>query len=195
MPDLKNVEMGYVEPGHGMKGRKIWIHSDEDVKMMYEKHDKKRNILLWCYTAADTGSKEHKSNKPGKGGTKYQQHLEGQSAVDKIYEQLQEKHTTYSPRKLRAWANMVHLKTWTSIDEPPDKPFFKSRKRSTVHGEGSSTSKNPKLSSLSPGRKYRVRSELIDQLEKFHKLKESGALSSTEYDELRGTILSDIKNL
>ena len=44
--------MGYVEPGHGMKGRKIWIHTDEDLKMMNEKHDKKRSVLLWCYTEA-----------------------------------------------------------------------------------------------------------------------------------------------
>ena len=35
-PDLHSVEMGYVEPGHGMKGRKIWLHTDDDVKMMYE---------------------------------------------------------------------------------------------------------------------------------------------------------------
>ena len=48
---------------------------------------------------------------------------------------------------------------------------------------------------VSPGRKVRVRSELIDQLDKFHKLKESGAVSSAEYEELRSIILSDIKTL
>ena len=47
-PDLKTVQMGYLEPGHGLKGRKIWIHIDSDVKMMYEKYEKKKSIILWC---------------------------------------------------------------------------------------------------------------------------------------------------
>ena len=59
------------------------------------------------------------------------------------------------------------------------------------------TTKKSSTIIASPVRKVRVRTELIDQLDKFHKLKESGALSSTEYDELRSNniILSDIKNL
>ena len=33
-PELTNVEMGYMESGHGLKGRKIWLYSDGDVKIM-----------------------------------------------------------------------------------------------------------------------------------------------------------------
>ena len=89
---------------------------------------------------------------------------------------------------------MVHLKSWTSLDEPPNKPFFTNgRKRSKTDEANPPAQK--KLFVVSPGKKVQVRSELIDQLDKFHKLKESGALSSTEYDELRSTILSDIKDL
>ena len=55
------------EPGHGMKGRKIWINTDDDVKMMYEKHVTKKSVLLWCYTAAaekkDEGAKASGSGK------------------------------------------------------------------------------------------------------------------------------------
>ena len=193
--------MGYVEPGHGMKGRKIWIHTDDDVKMMYEKHGKKKTILLWCYTEASPvckkGAVAGRSIATGKGGTKYGQHLDKRSEVDTIYDQLQEKHTGYSPRRLRAWANMVHLKSWTSLDKPPDKPFFTHGRKRRCENEGeSSTPKKSVLTSvISPGKKVRVRSELIDQLDKFHKLKESGVISSTEYDELRSTILTDIKDL
>ena len=138
--------------------------------------------------------------KSSKSGTKYGQHLEEQTAasVDDLYKELQEKHTSYSPRKLRAWANTINMKTWTSLDEPPNKPFFthghKRRKVKCSTGVETPTTKNPP-SIASPGRKIQVRTELIDQLDKFYKLKESGALSSTEYDELRSTILSDIKNL
>ena len=78
--DLKNVDMGYVTPGHGMKGRKIWIHLDDDVKIMYEKHEKKMSIFLWCYTKSSTQAAQKNevagSSKTTKSGTKYGQHLE-----------------------------------------------------------------------------------------------------------------------
>ena len=44
-----NVEMGYVEPGHGMRGKKVWLFTDEEVNNMYEKHQGKPGICLWCY--------------------------------------------------------------------------------------------------------------------------------------------------
>ena len=91
---------------------------------------------------------------------------------------------------------MVNMKTWTSLDEPPNKPFFtrghKCSNEDSTSAEAPVTKKPPSIAS--PGRKVRVRTELIDQLDKSHKLKESGALSSTEYDELRSNILYDIKN-
>ena len=62
-------------------------------------------------------------------------------------------------------------------------------------GGESPVHKRPSPAVVSPGSKVRVRSELIEQLDKFHKLKESGALSADEYDELRSNILSDFKNL
>ena len=43
-PDVHKVEMGYVEPGHGMKGRKVWLLSDSDVSNMYEKYQGKPSI-------------------------------------------------------------------------------------------------------------------------------------------------------
>jgi len=49
-PDLESVEMGYVEPGHGMKGKKVWLYTDGDVKKMYEHYSGKPSICLWCYT-------------------------------------------------------------------------------------------------------------------------------------------------
>ena len=48
-PDFSIVEMGYVEAGHGAKGRKVWLFDDDDVKEMYKCNQKKK-ILLWCYT-------------------------------------------------------------------------------------------------------------------------------------------------
>ena len=47
---------------------------------------------------------------------------------------------------------------------------------------------------LSPS-KVSLRSELLDQLSKCHKLNESGVITGSEYEELKCTILQDIKQL
>ena len=41
------MDIGYIEPGHGSKGRKQWINTDEDV---VSKHKGKKSILLWAYS-------------------------------------------------------------------------------------------------------------------------------------------------
>ena len=45
-PDFEVADLGYIEPGHGMKGRKQWLSTDSDVQMMYEQHAEKCSILL-----------------------------------------------------------------------------------------------------------------------------------------------------
>ena len=45
-PDFSVVDIGYIEPGHGSKGKKCWLNTSEDIKAMYEKHHKKHCILL-----------------------------------------------------------------------------------------------------------------------------------------------------
>ena len=42
--------MGYIEPGHGMKGKQHHLESDEDLDCMYGDYLNKR-ILLWCFAA------------------------------------------------------------------------------------------------------------------------------------------------
>jgi len=42
--------MGYVEPGHGSKGRKVWVYADSDLRDMYKRHQRKKHVLLWCYS-------------------------------------------------------------------------------------------------------------------------------------------------
>lgn len=177
-PDLTNVEMGYIESGHGLKGRKIWLYADGDVDVMYDYFKRSTSILLWCYMEADTQTAKKKkvgsAAKSSKSGTKYGQHLEERTAVDDLYKELQEKHTGYSPRRLGAWANMVNMKTWTSLDEPPNKPFFtrgckRTNSKCSTCVETPVTKKPPSIDS--PGRKVRVRTELIDQLDKFTSLR------------------------
>ena len=105
------------------------------------------------------------------------------SEVELIIEKLKENHeNSYSPEQLRAWAHMIHMKRHTSYEFPPDKPFFgKLRRRESTDA------------ALSPRKRISKRSECIDQLEKWHRLMESGAISADQYDELQKTILADIK--
>ena len=43
----KELQFGYVVPGHGKKSKQLAVLSDEDLQEMYKKHKKKREILLW----------------------------------------------------------------------------------------------------------------------------------------------------
>ena len=66
--------MGFIEPGHGGKGRKVWLFDDNDVQRMYEAHIHKKQILLWCYTShkkspADLQKKSDNATKSTNYGT------------------------------------------------------------------------------------------------------------------------------
>ena len=42
------LQLIYYEPGHGTKGKKVFINDDDDIddpKKLYDKKD----VLLWCY--------------------------------------------------------------------------------------------------------------------------------------------------
>ena len=46
--------------------------------------------------------------------------------VEEIEDQLREKHhDKYSPEQLRSWAHMYIMKKHDSLEDPPDKPFWK----------------------------------------------------------------------
>lgn len=51
------------------------------------------------------------------------------------------------------------------------------------------------IRNVSPIEKVSIRSELLDQLAKWHKLNENGAVTKEEYEELKISILTDIKQL
>ena len=107
--------------------------------------------------------------------------------VDCIVDELDKKPSgKFSPEQIRPWAHiMIPLKKHTSYDEPPDKPFFrhsKSKTGSAVEPQG-----------IPPAKRITLRSECIDQLEKWHKLMERGAITLDQHQELQATIMSDIK--
>lgn len=65
------IDIGFIEPGHGMKGKQVWIVEDEDLATMYSLFNNKKDIILWCHvrksdecaSAANTGEKTKKSSR------------------------------------------------------------------------------------------------------------------------------------
>lgn len=122
--------VGYIEPGHGWKGKQQWINTDDDVKELYSIYRKKKNMLLWCYLAKSK-KKFSDNDQPASKRAKCLQNNEEKSAeANKVLEDLKKKHGgNYRPEQLHAWAQLVQLKKHTSLEDPPDYPFFKGRKR------------------------------------------------------------------
>ena len=89
---------------------------------------------------------------------------------------------------------MIYLKTHDSLDNLPDKPFL-TRKCSAESAQSVVSKKPTSAGGISPGKRVNIRSELIDQLKKCQDLIDSGAISKEVFDELRLTILADIKKL
>ena len=53
--DVATKDFGYIEPGHGVKGRQMWLGTEDDLHEMYQIHDKVRSeILLWCYLKVES---------------------------------------------------------------------------------------------------------------------------------------------
>ena len=159
---------------------------------MYNAHSGKKVINLWCYTEkkCSRGKKRSRSHSDEKAGSsKYDFHSTKKMAlVDDIYEELQAKHKSkYSLEQLRAWAHLLQMGKHESYEEPPDKPF-RGRKPSALN-----TPTQP--AGISPGKKVNMRTELINQLQKWYQLLETGAISQAQYAELKDTILLDIKEL
>ena len=97
---------------------------------------------------------------------------------------------------------MVELEKHDSISQPPKKRFFQIRgdsessPASSSHSSAASTSASAASTpSTSPGRRVSIRSECIDQLKKWHALLDCRAITKEQYDEIQGTILSDVRKL
>ena len=98
--------------------------------------------------------------------------------IDKI--QAKNQGSKYTPEQLHCWANLIHMKKHDAYDNPPNKPFFGKQGK-------------PAVSVSSPGKCIGLRTQCIDQLTKWHKLKEDGVISDAEYQEMHKTIMGDIK--
>ena len=195
---VMNDTMGFIEPGHGKKG-KIRELCTEDLSEMYVLYKRKREVLLWCYGDVGEQSTRKRSSQTiddSAPSSKRQAIAKSISEVEEIIKKLKEKHgDTFSVEKLNCWAHMLNVGKHSSYDEPPDFPFFK-RPKEKAKDAGASVSVQPSTSSSanSPTKRVGLRAQCIDQLSKWHALLTAGGIDQAQYDEFKDTILGDIKN-
>ena len=178
-------DIGCISPGHGMKGKLKLFTDDANIAKMYAEDYKKKYFLLWmrCLKTrkrrlSDSTTPNH--SKPKRSGSVYESTVQKMHEVDVIAEVLGDKHKgTYSPEQIRCWANMIQIKNHTSYDTPPKKPFFTTRAKGAT--------------GVSPSKKVGLRSECIQQLDKWHDLLVRGVVTQEQYQEFKETIMNDLK--
>ena len=191
----EEIELGYIKPGHGAKGRTQWIFTEEDIEDMYKEHSEKTEIIVWVF---------RRQEKEGHSTTKRARSPIAQEAVKKrktsvvntqklleveeIVDKLNKKHEgRYTPEQINVWVHLIHMKKVQSFEEPPDKPFFR--------GKCKKEDKSPSVvvsTCISPSKKIGLRTELLDQLEKLSNLYEKGIIDQAKYEGLQSNILCDI---
>lgn len=182
---------GYIEPGHGAKGKQRWLASHEDLKDMYTAHEGKKEILLWCYLLEQGQKRRAKSpddDSDNRKRSRYDKHIDKMTEVEEIEESLREKHADglYSEEQLRSWAHLIQMKKHSSYDVPPNKPFWKTSKRKVP---SSSTTEI----TVSPSKRVNLRGQCVQQLLQLHELLEKGGISKEQYDEMQKSIMDEVK--
>ena len=211
------VEMvGFLSPGHGLKGKHNVLNSDSDLAQMYEEYRLKRCVIrLWCLcetkdnaVAVDTKKcgRESEEGEP-LSSAKRSTCQQRMPAIEDIIDKLHEKHEEFSIEKLNAWGHMIHMGKHASYDNPSDLPYFKKcskksgsaaqdnppdlpyfKKCSKKSGSAAQPIVDQVVSSLSPAKRVQLRSECIDQLSKLHSLLEKGGMPTEQYNALQKAI-------
>ena len=191
---------GYIEPGHGAKGKQRWLQSDRDIKDMYHLHEGKREILLWSFNYSDQAHRK-RPNSPcddvsqANERSRYDKHLDKMTEVESIEEDLKKKHSDgpYSEEQLCSWAHLIQMKKHTSYDVPPNKPFWKVRSAHSDKSVSGSSSVSSEAS-VSPYKWINLRGQCVQQLLQLHELLEKGGISKEQYDDMQSTIMDEVKN-
>jgi len=216
----KELRIGYMDPGHGWKGKQRWITCDDDLKDMYKAYGSKIEIMIWCFLPSKTENGAKKRKSPSDKSDTAEKRTRCVAAIeDKMNEvkdilaKLQSKHgNKYSVEQYHAWAQLIQIGKQESYDKPPNFPFFVGRKqdgnKSSAHIHGSETStraatstsaagstastNTTSISVISPGKRINLRTECIQQLQQLGELLEKGNITHDQYEKLQSTILNDI---
>ena len=202
---------GYIEPGHGAKGKQRWLACSEDLDDLYRVYHGKKEILLWCNAhdqapkkrTRSPGMEEEDEGQKRAKSSRYDRFTDKMTEVEEIEAELREKHSngTYSEYQLRSWAHLIQMKKHCSYDKPPDKPFWKTTQQRKSIASGSTTASlivggpEGSLSKDSPGKRINMRGKCMEQLMQLHKLFENNVITEEQYEEMKSDIMGEVKRL
>lgn len=192
--EISLESFGYIEPGHGNRGKQQWLSSTDDLKDMYSIHQGRNEILLWSYRLDVQRKRAHSPDVDESAKhARYDKYLDKMTAVEMIEEELKEKHSDgkYTDEQIRSWAHLIQMKKHSSYECPPNKRFWKAAQPASTSG-GSSTSASSVVN-VSPGKRVNMRGQCVQQLLQLHELLEKGGINKQQYDEMQSTIMNDVK--
>lgn len=123
------IQMGYIEPWHGIKGRQHWI-ADDDLHDMYQAH-RKNKIMFWVYTGMKKRPQTPDASHPSKVSmTGYNSHVQEMLIkIEEIVDDLEKQHKeTYTRERYNVLAHMINLRRHSSRESAPHKPYFRGTK-------------------------------------------------------------------
>ena len=182
----QDLQFGYITPGHGKKGKQVVISSDKDLAEMYDHHGKKTEILLWIKQSRKKPRLESNADSSRSSSSKYEVQVDKMTNIDELCEKLTAIHeSNYTKEQIRAWAILIQMGKHDNYNSPPDKRFFMNGRKST----------HEVSVGVSPGKKLSMRSECIDQLDKWYCLMEKGVIDAEQYKAIQDNIMRDIKKV
>ena len=190
-------QLGFIDPGHGLKGKQIRLSTDGDLDRMYDCVSSTKEIMLWCLELPTNSNTKPRSVDKSKDTAKKSVIAFKICEVEEMVKKLSDKHgSKYSVEQLNAWAHLINVKKHDSYEHPPDLPYFRGFKKSKVdEGADSCTSvltPTPKSSTVTATERVSLRSECINQLDKWYALLQKGAISQSHYEEIQSLIMKDI---
>lgn len=124
LPKDCSVDVGYFE---GRQSCKIWLVSEKDLQLMYQKSaSKDGEISLWVQPREedDTDSDDPEPDRRRKKSSSSKRQ-DKEEEVEKIYSDLEAKHSdSYSVPQLKLWARMIQCGTHDNYDSPPRVPMI-----------------------------------------------------------------------
>ena len=104
-----------------MKGKQETISTDEELATMYEKHKKRKCVLLWLKCKPRSNKRASPDSADDPQSKRHASLLNMMSDVDDIVTKLKEKHDEkHTPVQLNCWAYMIHTHKHDSMEEPPN---------------------------------------------------------------------------
>lgn len=203
--------LGYIEPGHGLRGKQQWLNRESDLDDMYECTKQRKEVTLWCYRPNENLKPSRKracserTDPPAK--AKRETCARRTDEVEDIICSLKQKHDKkFTMEQMSCWAHLYRMGKHSSLDDPPNLPFFTGYKNKPVQSAtekgpaapekgslSSSTVANQPPVNVSPPQKIQMRGESIKQLADWHSLLKQGIVSQEQYEEIQSVILKDMK--